>query len=87
MQQSFLVLSIVALTPDELGEQILSWFQEIGQSIVDLITAPFDALASIWSSWGDSLGTWYGPVLMMIVLIAMIILFYAGTWVLDNFLN
>jgi len=83
-----LIAVISGLTINDIGSTILGWFKEIGQALVDMFTAPFDAINSIFTSWGNSaFGDWWGPILMAVVLVVVVLIFYFGFKVLDTFLN
>ncbi len=82
------LLVISGVTVGDIAGQIIDWFKQIGQAFVDMITAPFDAVSTIFENWGTSaFGDWYGPVVMAIVLVAVLLILYSGFRILDWFLN
>lgn len=73
----------------DLGDTIMDWFNDIGQALIDLITAPFNAFSDIWDGWADAISShgWYAPVLAVVVAIIVLVIFYFGTRIIDWFLN
>ena len=53
-----------------LMNRIIGFMGDVVQVAVDVITAPFKALAGIFNEWKESVwGDWYGPILATFVII------------------
>lgn len=86
---TLLMLSALASTEMVgLGNMILDWFDRIGTAFIDMVTAIPNAVADLFSQWGQTIGqTWYGPILAAIAIIAVFLIMYAGFWIQDVFLE
>ena len=65
-----------------LFERIFGIVGDIIDFIVSVITAPFRAWANVWTGWGESFGSWYGPILATIIVLSVIMI-----WRFWNFIN
>jgi len=62
-------------------EGLTSWIPNVLQIFVDIILAPFRAIASIFENWADTIdNTWAGPIIavFVVVVILLMIRLYTG---------
>lgn len=66
---------------------IFGVFEDIINFFVMVITAPFRAWAEVWGGWGSSFGSWYGPLLATIIVIAVIMVVQFWRYINNKLLN
>lgn len=49
-------------------------FTRVVNLIVDIILAPFNAIATVFSNWGSSLSGWAGPIIAVFVIIIILVM-------------
>lgn len=67
-------------------ETIMGFFESLGNALVDFVSAPFDAVATIFDNWASTLSEWYSPVLMGFVIIVIMAMYRLYAY-LDDFLD
>ncbi|RKX53415.1 MAG: hypothetical protein DRP30_04575 [Thermotoga sp.] len=55
-----------------LFERIFGIIGDVIDFIFMVITAPFRAWANVWTGWGSSLGSWYGPLLATGIILGVV---------------
>ncbi|MFW6141978.1 MAG: hypothetical protein ACOC53_05400 [Candidatus Saliniplasma sp.] len=63
----------------EIGETIIQAFKDIIGAFVDMLMAIPNAITGVFEGWADVVGgTWYGPIIAGITIIAFVLIVYAG---------
>ena len=72
---------------DTLGDQIISWFVSLGQAVVDMLLAIPRSVASMFENWGEEMGVWYMPILVVLSLGVAYLMFMLVLWVKTTFME
>ena len=72
---------------DTLGDQIISWFVSLGQAVVDMLLAIPRSIASMFENWGEEMGVWYMPILVVLSLGVAYLMFMLVLWVKTTFME
>ncbi len=61
-------------TLDNLFDGILGIISSTIQIFVDIILAPFRAIATVFTNWGTTLSGWAGPIIAAFVIIVILVM-------------
>ena len=72
---------------DTLGDTIIGWFVSLGQAVVDMLLAIPRSISSMFESWGEEMGVWYMPILVVLSLGVAYLMFMLVLWVKTTFME
>ncbi len=62
-------------TLEDFVQGLISWIPDVMKIFVDIILAPFRAIASIFENWADTIdNSWAGPIIAAFVVIVILIM-------------